>query len=167
MYLFSDLVILVYKKLADKEFMRLQFNKYSHVEIAGDYTLFKNRLFFYGRQNCVHLTFAAKALRDEVYMTIHKLITEISEKETIRETTINERLSSRKTLERKFSFTNLDPQLVRPINVEVLGMETRSFGEDNIRYFYIIEFHPSRANSRKNYSPHHISFLEEETLLEL
>lgn len=46
-------------------------------------------------------------------------------------------------------------------------METRSFGEDNIRFFYIIEFYPSHANSRKNYAPHHISLLEEETLLEL
>ena len=46
--------------------------------MVGDYKLFQNRMFFYGRQNCVHLTFAAKALRDEVYTTINKLINEIS-----------------------------------------------------------------------------------------
>ena len=138
MYLFSDLAILVYKKLADKELIRINFNKYSHVEIAGDVSLFKNRLFFYGKSNCVHMTFAAKAQRDEVFHTIKNLITEINIKETVRETTINERLSNRKTLQRRFSFTNLEPQLVRPINAEIIGMETRSYGEENIRFFYVI-----------------------------
>jgi uncharacterized ubiquitin-like protein YukD len=88
-YLFSDLAILVYRQLADKEFIRIQFDKYSHIEPAGDCLLLKNRLYFYGRHHCVHLSFAAKAQRDEVHHTIRKLITEISEKETERETTIN------------------------------------------------------------------------------
>jgi hypothetical protein len=47
-YLFSNLAILVLKKSPDKELVRISFNKYSHVEKAGDVLLFKNRLYFYG-----------------------------------------------------------------------------------------------------------------------
>lgn len=36
------------KKHNDKELVRISFNKYSHVETAGDVLLFKNRLYIYG-----------------------------------------------------------------------------------------------------------------------
>jgi len=77
-YLFSNLVILVLKKPTDKEMYRISFNKYSHVEAAGDYLLFKNRLYFYGEKICIHLSFADKLLRDEALSCMKRLIEEMN-----------------------------------------------------------------------------------------
>lgn len=64
-----------------------------------------------------------KLRRDDFYHILKKMITEININEEVRETAINERLSSRRsTLKRKFSFTNLDPQLLRPINAKIIGL---------------------------------------------
>lgn len=107
-YLLSDLVLIVNKKNSDREFLRISFDKFSHVEPAGDLQLFKNRLFFYGKKVCVHLTFADKMIRDDFYQTLKKLITDINLNECQRETAINDRVSRGSTnLKRKFSYTNL------------------------------------------------------------
>jgi hypothetical protein len=67
-------VILVLKKPADREMCRISFNKYSHVEGAGDVLLFKNRLYFYGEKICIHLSFADKLLRDEALACMKRII---------------------------------------------------------------------------------------------
>jgi hypothetical protein len=51
--------------------------------------------------------------------------------------------------------------------VEVIGMETRSLGPENIRNYFVLEFYPTQANFNNAYTPHHISLLEEDTLLKL
>jgi hypothetical protein len=64
----------VNKTRPDKEFMRISFDKYSHIETAGDSELFKNRLYFYGNKVCVHLTFIDKLRRDDFYHILRKQI---------------------------------------------------------------------------------------------
>ena len=74
LYIFSDMVLIVHSKLGVKEFGRVYLNKYSHVETAHDFSFFKNRLYFYGANSCVHLTFQSVERRDEVAAVINRLI---------------------------------------------------------------------------------------------
>ena len=84
-YLLSDMAILVPKKQTDKEIMRIIYDKYSHVEVAGDGELFKNRVYFYGKKLCIHLTFSDRSVRDDFTTVLTKQITEMNKNETTRE----------------------------------------------------------------------------------
>jgi hypothetical protein len=160
LYIFSNMVLLVHSKLGVKEFGRVHLNRYSHIEAVKDYTFFKNRLFFYGSNSCVHLTFQSTERRDEVVAVIKKLIQEINEKETIRQMTIMERLTKNsKSLKRKLSFTDLEPQLTRPIVAEIIGMERRTLSPEDKRKLYAVEFYPAFKNYTREYAPRHISLI--------
>ena len=50
-----------------------------------------------------------------------------------------ERLSKNsKSLKRKSSCTDLEPQLLRPINAEIVGMETRIYSSDDVRKYIVV-----------------------------
>lgn len=74
MYVLSDMVILAYK--GTNNYIRIYFDKYSYVERPPDGHLFVNRIFFYGKTYCVHLSFFDAHTSDEVYCLLKKLIVE-------------------------------------------------------------------------------------------
>jgi hypothetical protein len=76
-FLFSDLVLLANVRVNGRELLRIKLHKYSHVQIAGNSRLFKNRLFLYGKRLCVHLTFMSKIIRNQVYEAVYNLIQSI------------------------------------------------------------------------------------------
>ena len=78
MYVFSNMILLVHAKMGVKEFMRIRIDKYSYVMTVPDFNYFKNRLYFYGVNGCVHLTFQSIELRNEIVAVIKKLVSEIN-----------------------------------------------------------------------------------------
>jgi hypothetical protein len=61
----------------------------------------------------------------------------------------------------------LEPQLLRPINVKIIGLESRELGINELRTYYAIEFYPTPASFNNNYTPHHLSLIDEETINKL
>ncbi len=64
--------------------MKILFNKYSYIENASDGKFFVNRIFFYGRSICVHLSFLDANVKTEVYDILSKLLLNTNKNETQR-----------------------------------------------------------------------------------
>ena len=73
-------------------------------------------------------------------------------------------------IEKRKSYTNLEPQFKRPMIVSVLGCEKRYVCEDKekVKQYFILEFHatPQRFGIETT-PPHQISYVTIEELLEI
>lgn len=146
MYILSDMVILAQKNTATNT--KINFHKYSYVQDASDGKFFINRIFFYGKSICVHLSFLDAHIKTEVYDILSKLIASTNKNETQREEIISLRTTRQSVIQRRRSFTNLQPQFKRPMIAKVLGCEKRflSADKDKIMNFFIIQFFATPPN---------------------
>jgi hypothetical protein len=51
--------------------------------------------------------------------------------------------------------------------VKIIGLESRELGINELRTYYAIEFYPTPASFNNNYTPHHLSLIDEETINKL
>lgn len=130
------MVILSYKGTNNN--IRIYFDKYSYIERALNGRSFINRIFLYGKSICVHMTFFDSNTSDEVFDTLKKLIEDTNKNESNREEIINMRTTRQSLIERRRSYTNLEPQFKRPLVLRVLGCEKRFLSADKVACFFII-----------------------------
>lgn len=84
------------------------------------------------------MTFFDSNTSDEVYDTLKKLIEDTNKNESNREEIINLRTTRQSLIERRRSYTNLEPQFKRPLVLRVLGCEKRFLSGDKVASFFII-----------------------------
>lgn len=80
LYLFSDLLLIVYKgkySPGDNSQVRVRLDRWSYVERASDGHYFTNRIYVYGKYHCLHLSFLEKKICLEFEAAISKAISNI------------------------------------------------------------------------------------------
>jgi hypothetical protein len=165
LYVLSDMAIIAYK--GTNNCLKIAIDKYSHVERAPSGRAFVNRLFLFGRSICVHLCFFDAATADEVFVTMTRLIHDTNQNEASREEMINLRTTRQSLVERRRSYTNLEPQFKRPLVIRVLGCEKRHFSEDKAASFFVIELEATPPKVGGPPPPRQYSYVRLETLLQI
>lgn len=167
MYILSDMVILAPKGSNSSSCLKIYFDKYSYVERPPSGHAFINRLFFFGRSLCVHLTFFDAPTSDEVFDILKKLIEDTNKNEANREEMISLRTTRQSLLERRRSYTNLEPQFKRPMLLRVLGCEKRHLSPDKTSSHFIIEFVATPPKLDGPPAPRQLAYVTLETLLQI